>query len=58
MILMIIKKIVYGLCLLYTVNVIICGIGKNVPINVYTIFLVMIFDLFAIFALIYLKYYM
>lgn len=54
----IIKKIVYTLCLLYTVNIIISKIGKTVPINVYTISLVYFFDFFAILALIYLKYYL
>lgn len=53
----IIKKMVYTLCLLYTINVIISKIGKIVPINVYTIILVYFFDIFAILAIIFLKYY-
>ena len=52
-----IKKLVYTLCILYTVNPIISKTGKIVPINIYTIILVYIFDVFAILAIIFLKYY-
>ena len=57
MIIFIIKKIVYALCLLYTVNIFISKVGKIIPINIYTIILVTIFDFFAVLSLIYLKYY-
>ena len=53
----IIKRLVYTLCILYTVNIVISKLGKIVPINIYTIILVYIFDVFAVFAIIYLKYY-
>jgi len=52
-----IKKLVYTLCVIYTVNIIISKVGKIVPINFYTIMLVYFFDIFAILAIIYLKYY-
>lgn len=57
MIINIIKKIVCSLCLLYTVNIIISKIGKTIPINTYTILLISIYDIFAIIAILYLKYY-
>lgn len=57
MIFTIIKKIVYTLCLLYTVNIFVSKLGKIVPINIYTIILVYFFDILAILAIIYLKYY-
>ncbi len=52
-----IKKLVYTLCLLYTVNIVISKLGKYIPINIYTIGFVYIFDVFAILLIIYLKYY-
>lgn len=57
MILNIIKKIVYTLCLLYTVNIFISKIGKIIPINIYTILLVYVYDILAILVILYLKYY-
>ncbi len=57
MILFIIKKIVYTLCLLYTVNIFICKQNKIIPINIYTILLVYFYDIFAIIMIIFLKYY-
>ena len=54
---LIIKKLVYTLCLLYTVNIIISKVGKIIPINIYTIVLIYFFDVFGILAIIYLKYY-
>ena len=57
MIMNILRKFVYTLCLLYTVNVIISRSGKNIPINKYTILVVYFFDFFGIIAIIYLKYY-
>lgn len=57
MIIMVIKKIVYALCLLYTVNIFVSKRGKIIPINIYTIILVTIFGFLAILSLIYLKYY-
>lgn len=53
----IIKKIVYSICLIYTINLFISCIGKFIPINFYTIGFVYFFDFFAIIAIIYLKYY-
>ena len=52
MIIFIIKKIVYALCLLYTVNIFISKVGKIIPINIYTIILVTIFDFFAVFLVV------
>ncbi|MGM9874494.1 MAG: pro-sigmaK processing inhibitor BofA family protein [Bacilli bacterium] len=57
MIIFIIKKIVYALCLLYTINIFISKVGKIIPINIYTIILVTFFGFLAIISLIYLKYY-
>ena len=57
MIMSIIKKLVYSICLLYTINVFIYKSGKTVPINYYSIVIVAIFDILGILALIYLKYY-
>lgn len=53
----IIKKLVYTLCLLYTINVILGSVGKIVPINIYTITIVFTFDFLGILAIIYLKYF-
>lgn len=53
----IIKRIVYSICLLYTINIFIYKTGKTVPINYYSIIIVSIFDFLGIIALIYLKYY-
>ena len=53
----IIKKLVYTLCLLYTLNIILSTIGQIIPINLYTIIVVLFFDFFGILAIIYLKYY-
>ncbi len=57
MIISILKKIVWSLCLLYTVNIVISTKGKIIPINPYTIFIIYFFDFFGIIAIIYLKYY-
>ena len=57
MIINIIKKRVYSICILYTINVFIYKTGKTVPINYYSIFIVCLFDFLGIIALIYLKYY-
>ena len=53
----IIKKIVKTICLLYTLNLVLSSIGKIIPINIYTIFVVYTFDFFGILAIIYLKYF-
>ena len=53
----IIKKIVYALCMLYTVNIFISKMGKVIPINIYTIAIISIYDVFGIMMLIFLKYY-
>lgn len=57
MIINIIKRLVYSICILYTINVFIYKTGKTVPINYYSIFIVYIFDFLGIIVLIYLKYY-
>ena len=57
MLINILQKIVYTICLLYTVNIIISKIGKIIPINMYTILVIYFFDFFGIIAIIYLKYY-
>mgnify|MGYP002549084239 FL=1 len=57
MIMSIIKRLVYSICILYTINVFIYKSGKTVPINYYSIVIVAIFDILGILALIYLKYY-
>ncbi len=57
MIFIIIKKIVWALCLLYSINIIISKTGKIVPINIYTIIAVCCYDIVAIIAIIYFKYY-
>ena len=54
---LIIKKIVYTLCLLYTVNIFISKKGKMVPINIYTIIIVYFYDILGILMIIYFKYY-
>lgn len=57
MIINIIKKIVYSICLLYTINIFIYKTGKTVPINYYSIIIVCLFDILGIIAILYLKYY-
>ena len=53
----IIRKIVKTICILYTLNIVLSSIGKIIPINIYTIIIVYIFDFLGILAIIYLKYY-
>jgi len=53
----IIKKIVFSICILYSVNIILATKNKVIPINFYTLALTYFFDFFAILAIIYLKYY-
>ena len=57
MIYLFIKKIVWTLCLMYSINIFISPIGKNLPINVITIRIVYIYNIFGILAIIFLKYY-
>ncbi len=52
-----IKKMVLSLCLMYTVNIMISPSGKNVPINIFTILIVYIYNILGIIAILYLKYY-
>ncbi len=52
-----IKKLVFTLCLLYSVNIIIATSGKTIPINIYVIAFVYLFDFLGIIAIIYFKYY-
>lgn len=54
---LIIKKMVYILCLLYSINIILSSTGNIIPINIYTIIIIYFFDFFGILAIIYLKYY-
>lgn len=56
LILLIIKRLVMSICMLYTFDLIIMSVGIIVPINVISITLVSILGLPAIFALIVLKY--
>ena len=53
----IIKKIVYTICLIYTINIIISNKGIFIPINIYTITFISFFDFLGIIAIIYMKYY-
>ena len=48
MIYSIIKRIVFSLCILYSVNIIISKMGYYIPINIYTIIITFIFDFFGI----------
>ena len=57
MIINIIKRIVYSICLLYTINIFIYKTGKTVPINYYSIIIVYLFDILGMIAILYLKYY-
>ncbi len=57
MIFNIIKRIVFSLCILYSINIVISKHEKNIPINIYTIVFVFLFDFFGIIAIIILKYY-
>lgn len=56
LILLIIKRLVMSICMLYTFDLIIMSAGIIVPINVISITLVSILGLPAIFTLIVLKY--
>ena len=42
---------------MYSINIFISPIGKNLPINVITIIIVYIYNIFGILAIIFLKYY-
>ena len=53
----VIKRLVYTLFLLYTINIMISGHGRFIPINIYTIVFSYLFDILGIIVLIYLKYY-
>ena len=57
MIIDIIKRIVYSLCLLYTINIFIYKTEKTVAINFYSIAIVSLFDFLGVIVLLYLKYY-
>ena len=57
MIIYLIRRIVYSICLIYTINIFISKRGKIIPINYYTIILTAIFGFIIIFLFIYLKYY-
>ena len=48
-----IKKMVLSLCLMYTVNIMISPSGKNVPINIFTILIVYIYNILGIIAILY-----
>jgi hypothetical protein len=51
-----IKRIVYALCLLYTINIVMYNYGLVVPINIYTIFIVSATDIFGVLGIILLRY--
>ena len=51
------KRIVYSLCLLYTINVIIYTFGIIIPINIYSIVFVSIFDVFGVLVIVFLMFY-
>lgn len=57
MYLKIIKKIVFSLCLIYTVDIVISKMGYFIPINFYTLIIVYFFDFFGIIVIILMKYY-
>lgn len=50
----ILKRIVYSLCILYTINVIIYNYSIIIPINIYTIILVSLFDFSGIIGIVFL----
>ena len=52
----IIKRLVIALVLLYSINVIINISGEIIPINIYSITLVAIFGIPAVFTLLIIKY--
>lgn len=52
-----IKRIVYSICLIYTIDLIISKNKKFIPINFYTIAIIYFFDFLGIMIIIYLKYY-
>lgn len=52
-----IKRLVFSISILYTINIIINKSDKMIPINKYTIAVVYLFDFFGIIVIIYLKYY-
>ena len=54
-VLLIIKKIVIALCMLYTFNVLIGKTGNIIPINTYSILLVSLLDIPGMILLIILK---
>ena len=54
---LIIKKITYSISILYTINMFINKIDKFIPINIYTILIIFLFDFLGILVIIYLKYY-
>lgn len=56
MLIAIIKRIVFALCLLYTINIIIYNYGTFIPINFFTIFIVAITDFFGIIGIFILMY--
>ena len=50
------KRIVYALCLLYSINLIIYNYGIIVPINIFTILIVTIFGIYGVGGIIVLMY--
>jgi len=52
------RRIVYSICLLYTLNLIVYIYGINIPINIYTIAIVTITDIFGIIGIVILKLFM
>ncbi len=54
-IMMLIKKIVLALFMLYSINIIINNFGIIIPINIYTIIIVSILGIPSIFGFLFLK---
>lgn len=54
-VLLIIRKIVIGLCMLYTFNVLVSKTGFVAPINIYSLIIVSVFGLPGMISLLVLK---
>ncbi len=48
---MVLKKIIVGILLIYTYNIIVFPIGIIIPMNIFTIFFVSFFGIYALIAL-------
>lgn len=54
-IMLVIKRIVMGLCMLYTFNILVSKTGLIIPINIYSIAIVSLLDIPGILLLLLLK---